>query len=184
MLEAMTVRAACQADIPSIARVHVDAWRTTYRGIVADSYLAGLSNQKHEERHRHMIAEPGTKLFVAELPEEGVVAFLSGGRERSCDLLFPAEVYAIYLLEKHQRRGIGSALVRQWAENMQREGLNAGLVWVLADNKSAIAFYERLGGKLLLREQNIKIGGDSLREVAYGWEDLRALSEWITSPGT
>jgi ribosomal protein S18 acetylase RimI-like enzyme len=170
----MIVRPAREEDIPSIARVHVESWRTTYRGIVADSFLAGLSYQKHEERHRKYMAQPGAVYFVAEFPRGCIVGFLSGGPERSGDLRFPGELYAIYVLDQHRRHGIGSALVRQWATSLRQATLNSALVWVLADNKPAVDFYGRLGGKPL-REQMIEIGGASLRELAYGWEDLSIL---------
>lgn len=170
----MTVRPAREDDIPCIARVHVESWRTTYRGIVSDSFLAGLSCQKQEDRHRRHMAQPGSVHFVAELPHDGIVGFLSGGRERSGDIHFPGELYAIYLLDPYRRQGIGSALVQQWAASLRRTALNSALVWVLADNKPAVTFYQRLGGKLL-RERIIEIGGASLRELAYGWDDLSAL---------
>jgi ribosomal protein S18 acetylase RimI-like enzyme len=99
------------------------------------------------------------------------VGFLSGGPERSGDLHFPGELYAIYMLHQYRRHGGGRALVQQWAATLRREAVNAALVWVLAENKPAIAFYERLGGKRL-REQAIEIGGEPLKELAYGWEDL------------
>jgi ribosomal protein S18 acetylase RimI-like enzyme len=170
----MIVRPASEQDIPSISRVHVESWRTAYRGIIADSFLAGLSYQKHEERHRRYIVQPGTIYLVAELPGAGVVGFLSGGPVRNGDRHFPGELYAIYILDQHRRHGIGSALVQQWAQSLRQGALNAALVWVLADNKPAIAFYGGLGAKPL-REQMIEIGGVSLREVAYGWTDLEVL---------
>jgi ribosomal protein S18 acetylase RimI-like enzyme len=170
----MTIRPAHKEDIPCIARVHVDSWRTTYRGIVAGSYLAGLSYQKHEDRHHQYMAYPGTFYLVAELSDQGIVAFLTGGPERSGDPNFAGELFAIYLLHQHQRQGIGSALVRQWAKNLEQISIDSALVWVLADNKQAIGFYERLGAKLL-HEQTIEIGGASLRELAYGWKDLSPL---------
>jgi ribosomal protein S18 acetylase RimI-like enzyme len=171
MLSGMIVRPAREEDIPSIVRVHVESWRTTYRGIVADSFLAALSYQKHEQRHRRYMAQPGAVYFVAELPGDGIVGFLWGGPERSGDRHFSGELYAIYILDEHRRRGIGSALVRQWVVSLRQAGLNSALVWVLADNKPAIDFYIRLGEKPL-REQIIEIGGESLRELAYGWKDL------------
>jgi hypothetical protein len=39
----MLLREATLKDVPVIARVHVDTWQTTYRGIVPDSYLAQLN---------------------------------------------------------------------------------------------------------------------------------------------
>jgi hypothetical protein len=44
-------------------------------------------------------------------------------------------------------------------------------LWVLEDNGPARRFYERLGGTPIAEKR----GG--LVEVAYGWSDLRRLSE-------
>jgi len=170
----MTVRPAREEDIPSVARVHVQSWRTTYRGIVPDAFLNGLSCQKKEEGHRRHLAEPDAIYFVAELPRDGIVGFLMGGRERSGNVQFPGELYAIYVLDQHHRQGIGSALVGQWAASLRRAAVNSALVWVLADNKPAIAFYQRLGGRQL-DERMIEIGGASMKELAFGWEDLSTL---------
>jgi hypothetical protein len=47
------------------------------------------------------------------------------------------------------------------------------LVWVLRDNLAARAFYERMGG-VFLREHDLDFGaGFSVREVSYGWDDVR-----------
>jgi hypothetical protein len=45
---------------------------------------------------------------------------------------------------------------------------------VLAENHPARAFYARLGGQPV-REQMITIGGTSLREIGYGWGDIKPL---------
>ena len=38
-MESIVIRPAQTADAPGIARVHVEAWRSTYRGIVSDAFL-------------------------------------------------------------------------------------------------------------------------------------------------
>ena len=50
--ESMTIhiRAANLADAGSMARIHIDMWRTTYAGIVSAEYLAGLSYQIRKSR--------------------------------------------------------------------------------------------------------------------------------------
>jgi hypothetical protein len=40
MPEAVTIRRAVREDARAIARVHVDSWRTTYRGIVPEEHIA------------------------------------------------------------------------------------------------------------------------------------------------
>ena len=38
----VVVRPAVRDDLPGIARVHVESWRTTYAGLMPPDYLAGL----------------------------------------------------------------------------------------------------------------------------------------------
>ena len=167
----MMIRPANDADIPSIARINVDSWRSTYRGIIPDAFLDGLSYEKRAENFRRSFSQPGTFWFVAELPQDGIVGFITGGPERTGDANFTGELYAVYVRDDHCRRGIGAALIRQWAACLRNANLNSALVWVLAENKPAITFYERLGARLV-REQTIQIGGAALKELAYGWQDL------------
>ena len=44
----MIIREATHSDIAAMSRVHVDTWRTTYRGIVPNELLANLSYKEHE----------------------------------------------------------------------------------------------------------------------------------------
>jgi hypothetical protein len=45
----MRVREANPTDAAAIAKVHVDSWRTTYKSIVPDDFLANLSYEEHEK---------------------------------------------------------------------------------------------------------------------------------------
>ncbi|MCY4370896.1 MAG: hypothetical protein OXF41_16100 [bacterium] len=77
----MRIREATEADIPSLARVHVDSWRSTYAGIVPDEYLSGLSYRDRESFWEAVLttARPGIGNFVAETPSGDVVG-MAGGR--------------------------------------------------------------------------------------------------------
>ncbi len=44
----MRIREARLEDASAIARVHIDAWRETYQGIIPDTYLAQLSYETDE----------------------------------------------------------------------------------------------------------------------------------------
>lgn len=46
----ITVREATEADLSGIARVLVDTWRATYRGIVPDSCLDGMTYDAQAEK--------------------------------------------------------------------------------------------------------------------------------------
>src|SRR5487761_404707 len=139
------VRPAELDDSAEIARVHVATWRSAYRGLLPDDFLASLSEAHYAERWRRVIGEGMSRVFVVD--EAGAVAgFASGGRERAGEVGYAGELYALYVLEEAQRRGHGRELVRAVAGALRDLRLPDMIVWVLRDNSPARAFYERLGG--------------------------------------
>jgi hypothetical protein len=71
-------------------------------------------------------------------------------------------------------RRIGRRLVAAVAAAQRAHGANGLIVWVIAGNKAARAFYENLAAELLV-EQPFTWDGMDLVEVGYGWRDLSAL---------
>ena len=172
----VTVREAVPADARAIARVHVDSWRTTYRGIVPDSVLLQLSYEERERRWQGILdAAEGQAFVYVAVDEFGqIVGFASGGPERSGDPDYKGELYAIYIADAYHRKGVGRLLAQTVAERLARAGLHSMLVWVLADNP-ARHFYEALGGQQARRQQ-ITIGEVTLDEIGYGWTDTGVLA--------
>jgi ribosomal protein S18 acetylase RimI-like enzyme len=164
------VRRADIEDAAAIARVHVESWQTTYRGLLPDEFLDSLDAPRYTERWLRSLADEAVRVYVAEDGHK-VVAFASGGRERAGEGAYEAELYAIYVLEKAQRQGHGKALVRAVIGGLREMGFGDMIVWVLRDNSPARAFYERLGG-IYVRTQPVTIGSVVLPEVAYGWRSL------------
>jgi L-amino acid N-acyltransferase YncA len=171
----MVIREARIEDVPAVAKVHVDSWRTTYRGIVPDAYLDALAYENREQLWNGFFADPNRQgvLYVAENSERQIVGFASGGPSREKNPVYTGELYAIYLFKAAQGGGIGRQLIGVVASSLLQGGYQSILAWVLADNPSC-KFYEAVGGKLT-QEKLIEIGGANLREVAYGWPDIRQL---------
>jgi GNAT superfamily N-acetyltransferase len=166
------IRLALAADAPAIARVHVDSWRTTYRDIVPEEHLAKLSYEKREELWNRVITDPRQFTFVAEAVGR-IVGFASGGRNRGGEADYLGELYAVYLLQAQQQRGLGRRLTLGVARELEKVGMPTMLVWVLRETP-ACEFYLKLGGKAVASKLTI-IGDKTLEEVAYGWTDLPAL---------
>jgi L-amino acid N-acyltransferase YncA len=173
----MRIRQADVDDAAAIARVHVDAWRTTYVGIVPDEYLAGLTYEPREQMWRESLADRARAEFtlVAENDQRAIVGFATGGPEREGNAVYRGELRAIYLLADSRRIGLGRRLVAGVAKGLIEAGFDSMLVWVLDDNPSR-RFYEALRGKFVA-EKVIEIGGARLIEVAYGWHDIRQLAQ-------
>jgi ribosomal protein S18 acetylase RimI-like enzyme len=169
------IRAAVAADAPAIARVHVETWRSAYRGIVPPTFLAGLSVEERTGLWHKRIADPlGARfVFVVEVAE-ALVGFAAGGPERSGDPNYPGELHSLYVLPSYQRHGLGRALVHAVAARLATTDTQSMLLWVLEANAPARSFYERLGGTLV-RTQPIEVGGSGFTEVAYGWPRLDTL---------
>jgi GNAT superfamily N-acetyltransferase len=168
----MLIRPATPTDAAAIARVHVDSWRTTYAGIVPADYLDHLSYAQREQFWHDIFANPAPSgcVYVAEHDTGALLGFASGGPERSGDTVYRGELYAIYLLARYQRQGLGRRLTLAVAQRLLQCGLPSMLIWVLAANPGR-AFYAALGGQPVY-EKNVTIGAAQLREVAYGWPDL------------
>ncbi len=176
----VVIRRALPGDCGAIARVHVDAWRAAYAGIVPESYLAGLEYSRSTLQWDRILKAGATHVFVAEDAQEGVVGFVAAGPELEGDAEYDANVSAIYLLPEQQGRGAGRALMAAAVQALFTDGRRSLLVWVLRDNR-ACGFYERLGGRpVRAREQTI--GGAQLALVGYGWPDLAALAEALGRP--
>lgn len=170
----MKIRTATPEDAPRIAWVHLESWKTTYPGIIPQTYIDGLQVENGIRNWQERLTQAdGPVVFVAE-DDAGILGFAAGGAIVHPVEGFDGELGAIYLLATHQKRGAGAALVRQIAGALVERGFTSMVAWVLKENPSR-RFYERIGGTLIA-EQGIEIGGVTLPEVAYGWRDVGALA--------
>lgn len=170
------IRQSTPTDAPGIARVHVDAWRTSYAGIVPQEILSGLSYSERRALWNSILdpSRPDTYCFVAETQEAEIVGFAHSGPEREGNETYRGEIYSIYLLQEYQRQGLGRRLLLSVARGLLEDGIDSMLLWVFESNHGARQFYASLGGEVI-RKKDVKIGGADLVEVAYGWEDIASL---------
>ncbi|WP_243387641.1 GNAT family N-acetyltransferase [Bacillus kexueae] len=169
----MYIRKATVEDSKQIAKVHINSWKTTYKGIISDSYLASLSYEKKEKFWRNV--SNLDNVLVAVLNGE-IVGFITYGPTRFPHLPYDGEVYAFYLLQKAQRQGIGTKMFKEAAKELKKQDLNSFLVWVMEKNPSK-SFYETFNPKIVQYE-DIKIDGETYCEVAFGYDSV----EKVLSP--
>lgn len=166
------LRVATPADAMAIAVVRISSWRTTYRGVIPDSYLDAMEVEESSALWRRVLtaASATTSVFVAE-QQGAVVGFAAGKMLDEEKFGLNAELAAIYLQPAVQRRGIGHSLVRLVIDAQREQGAHGMIAWVLSRNKVARQFYEKLGAELLI-EQPFNWDGMDLVEAGYGWGDL------------
>ncbi|HBC45854.1 MAG TPA: GNAT family N-acetyltransferase [candidate division Zixibacteria bacterium] len=171
----MRIRLAKVDDASAISIVHINSWRSSYRGIVPDQVLDSLDYVRNGSRWREMLSNLGEMkcFFVAEDDDGRIIGFAIGGPNREEKTGFNGELYAIYLLKEYQGKGVGKKLVENVAYWLSRHKYNSMLVWVLEKNPAKY-FYESLGARPVGRKK-IEIGNAPLDELSYGWPDLSIL---------
>ena len=171
----MLIREAIESDAPKLARVGVDTWRSTYRGIMADEFLDNMSYDKSSDRWVQRLKDTETEEFtyVAEDETGNIVGYAYAGPERNRDSNYPGEIYALYVYQSTQKRGIGRLLMQAAAQHFLRLGIHSMRIWVLTQNPSR-GFYEQMGGRFL-EAKVINVGGKDLEETAYAWDEISSL---------
>jgi GNAT superfamily N-acetyltransferase len=177
-----TIRLAMPTDAAAIAEVRVSAWRTTYRGMIPDAYLDAMTIEDSAALWGKVLAAAPntTSTFVAER-DGRVVGFASGMMKPEAKLGFDAELTGIYVVREAQRAGLGKRLVAAVAAAQRSHGATGMIVWVIAGNKGARAFYEGLRGELVV-EQPFTWDGMDLVEAGYGWRNISELVEAAGAP--
>lgn len=59
----MSIRQAAYDDYPVLAKVHVESWKTTYRGMIADAYLDQLTVESRLDRWKQLLSRGGQGLM-------------------------------------------------------------------------------------------------------------------------
>lgn len=165
----MNIREANVNDAPAIAKVTVDTWRTAYRGIINDDYLNSLTYEEREKGWREFPFD-NAFVYVAENKAHKIVGFAAAGPERTSDLPYEGELYAIYIDQAFQNQGIGSKLFRSIVKRFEQAGTHSLLLWVLSDSPYR-RFYERRGG-LPVQSKMLEMEGFTNQITAYGWLDI------------
>ena len=170
----MRIRACRNTDAHSISRVYVQTWQETYLGILPFGYLYSMSFVQLE---REVIDGLESRRVISYVAEESgkIVGFVSGGYERTGDLIYSGEIYELYVLRDYQRQGVGSELVSTLAAQFNRFGLYSMLVQVLDANPYR-RFYEKING-VYLRNSRIPFAGEVLDVAVYGWIDTSLIDD-------
>jgi GNAT superfamily N-acetyltransferase len=165
------VRPATLADAAAIARIHVDAWRTSYTKLLPSTVLDNLSYDERERLWRDLIGARDIRRVVVAIDDEvseEVVGFAACGPNRTADPRYPGELYAIYLLAEHRAHGHGRALFDAVLAYLASQSLTPFQIWVLAGNDDIDQFYTALGGRRVASQPTVIAGAEAI-EHAYGF---------------
>lgn len=164
------IRLATVEDAPSIARVQVESWHGTYRGLMPDEVIDRLTVEVRERGWRLALTDPPPRnaAFVA-LHGEDVVGMAAIGPTRDDDLDagHVGEVRAIYVTPDHWGHGHGRDLMIESLGWLADAGFTEAMLWVLDSNEIGRTFYEGGGWH---HDEAVKVDdafGAPLRELRY-----------------
>lgn len=143
------VREAEAGDATAIAALQVRSWREAYRGTVPDAFLEQLTEDAWLARWVDALGGAGPDgvhhLVSTAAPDGPPHAVASCGPAFAPEPDHSGQLYVLYADPPSWGRGHGSALVRRVHELLAADGHLGALLWVAADNRRAIAFYEHHG---------------------------------------
>jgi GNAT superfamily N-acetyltransferase len=172
----VSILRADAGDAADIAALHADSWRSTYRGMLPDDFLAGPVVENRLALWRDRMSEPDEdrRLVIKAISREGMVGF-------ACVLRDAEPAWGPCLDNLHVKpgskgSGIGSRLFHACRDWVAREAPGQPMhLWVIEGNSQARLFYDRRGGSIQERRVIEIVSGIQVPELRYVWiNDQRA----------
>lgn len=140
-----SVRPARAADVPEIARVQLDTWRTAYSEFLPAEALALLTPELAQAQWNSAVAEPPSprhRVLVAQ-ERDTIVGFVAAQPDPDD----PADaLIAIMLVEpRWGRRGHGSRMLAAVVDHARGDGTRRLTAWVFERDRASVSFYESAG---------------------------------------
>lgn len=171
----VSIRVAAAADAAAIAALHAASWRSSYRGILSDDYLATEVDAERLANWQRRFSTPpaGQRVFLAE--DDGPAGFLCAVDQ--FDPEWGCLVDNLHVGAERKGRGIGRMLMAAAAAWLIETAPERSMhLWVLQPNVDAQAFYRRLGGELAGEAIRHLPGGAAVPGYRFVWRDVRVLT--------
>jgi L-amino acid N-acyltransferase YncA len=159
------IRHATTADIPALAKLHVQTFNETHRG----GRSGGPSSELREQQWRDAftVTDGSWFCFLVHDDDGELVAFAKGTPHHGGVPGFAGELNKIYALQRVHRQGVGRLMLCTVAHQFLSQGVTSMLLFGDANNPSN-GFYEAFCAEHLYSDTGEFHGG-------YGWRDLRLL---------
>lgn len=137
-------------EIDGKSLVHWQTWREAYDDLLPAEFQETMTLEK-------------CRFFSQKYPENTLIAmdgkkgvgFISYGNYRD-ETIQAGEIIALYVLKDYYGKGVSKQLMH--AAFVALDQFSEIYLWVLKDNKRAIAFYQKMGFTFDGQEQILKLG--------------------------
>ncbi|MCV0394559.1 MAG: GNAT family N-acetyltransferase [Rhizobiaceae bacterium] len=164
---AIEIRKASPDDAEAVAKVHLEAWRGAYQGIIPHRALNRMLSRRGGAWWAGAIRRAANVMVI---DAGGTIAgYATLGRNRARELSQQGEIYELYLLPEWQGIGLGRRLFTAARRTLSGAGLKGLVVWALEDNQNALSFYAGAGGRDIAEGVEV-FDQKALRKVAFVWD--------------
>jgi len=169
LTELPTYRLANYGDVPGIAALHTDNWRTSYRGNFRDEYLDGDIVAERQAVWKGRLENPAGNQYVwVAVQHQQVVGFVCAFA--SHDREWGSFIDNLHVDARSQGNGIGSALMRRCGDWLRLTCPTERVYLLVWQFNRARALYERLGGRNAGIVEVENPGGGIGRYFRFVWE--------------
>ncbi len=164
------MRAARPGDVPEIARVQVDTWRTAYRKFLPATVLDALTPDRARAAWDAAVTSPPTpahRVLVA-TETDRLVGFVALGPSEEDDAA-PGEAAVLALLVEPRwgRRGHGSRLLAAAADHLRADRTTRVVAWVPDADQASGRFYASAGWERDGAARTLEADGGTVREARW-----------------
>jgi GNAT superfamily N-acetyltransferase len=166
----VAVRAARPGDVPEIARIQIETWRTAYKQFLPESVLAALNVEQAAQAWGAAVAEPPSPAHHVLVATEGstLVGFAAVGPSDEPEAgPGDAAVAALLVEPRWGRRGHGSRLLAAAVDHLREDGLTRLVAWVPDGDRASGAFYESAGWERDGLTRILEADGGTVRETRW-----------------
>jgi GNAT superfamily N-acetyltransferase len=174
--EDIVIRQAIPADWPTIAAIHTSSWRSAYRGLLSERFLAHEVEADRERTWQQRFSSANAGRFAVFVADEL-------GRAVGFACLRPESPRLVLLDNLHVLPGrtgqrIGRRLLTHAARWTVVNAPGAALyLWVLEGNAAARGFYRAFGAIEHAVEPHMVADGGCLGALKCEWPDPRVLCD-------
>jgi GNAT superfamily N-acetyltransferase len=175
----MKFRIATFQDYHSIAKLHIDSWKNSYRGILSDDYLDNRVEAERMNYWHDRMKNPKVNQVILLCEETGsLLGFV--GFYVDDDEVLGTYIDNLHVQKELKGQGIGKLILQEvvkWIkQNAQYQKM---YLWVYEANHSARVFYQKVGA---INNETLDLENpfDKDQKVAtcrYIWSDFEVLSQ-------
>ncbi len=140
--QGLHIRPPVLADCNQLGELHVSAWRTAYRDIMPERYLASLRAADRADQWRQILSQQDDLWRRVAVVDSRVVGFCVVGANRTAGVR-ASELWALNVDPSVFGTGVGQSLLAHAMAELRARPQDCATLWCVKDNHRALRFYQR-----------------------------------------